>query len=346
LEKISAVTLYYILKTLQDNYKIDTKKLLIDIGVDSDIFEKENSYVDSSKVKLLFKKAAQLSKDPCLALNLGQSSSPESIGLLGYMLTNAASIKEMFEKICHFSILIGRNLMFKFTDDGTRYKLSVHMHHNPLIPIPRYQSEIHCSALISLIRQLSGINVLPVKASFQHPKVEILDEYIKLFGKSIYFDSYENALYFTKDELNAPLENAYPGLLKYFETQAEKIIEDLYDDNWNARVKKTILLKLGNEDVDIEAIAVELDISVRMLQKHLQNEGVIYSKLLEDVRKKLAKYYLHNFSIDIGTIAIYLGYNDVSSFSRSFKKCFGVSPQLYRKEIPYSMGHAALSYEI
>ncbi|MFT7003490.1 MAG: AraC-like DNA-binding protein, partial [Sulfurimonas sp.] len=155
--------------------------------------------------------------------------------------------------------------------------------------------------------------------------------------------SYENALYFTKDELNAPIKNAYPGLLKYFETQAEKIIEDLYDDNWHARVKKTILLKLGNEDVDIEAIANELDISVRMLQNNLQNEGVLYSKLLEDVRKKLAKYYLQNFSIDVGTIAIYLGYNDISSFSRSFKKWFGMSPQIYRKDIPYSMGHAALT---
>lgn len=343
MEQVSAITLHYILKVLQNHYKIDTEKLLVDIGIDPNIFEKENSYVDSSKIKLLFAKAAQLCKDPCLPLRLGESSSPESIGLLGYMLTNTATVGEMLEKMCHFSILIGKNLQFELTNNEIGCKLTLHMHDNPLIPLPRYQSEIHLSAVISLIRQLCGINVLPEQAYFQHQKVEIIDEYKKLFGEILYFDAYENALVFKKSELELPLKNSYPGLLKYFEIQAEKIIEDLYEDNWHTRVKKIILLKLGNEDIDIESIASELNLSVRMLQKHLQTEGVVYSKLLEEVRKKLAKYYLHNFSIDIGTVAIYLGYNDTSSFSRGFKKWFGTSPQVYRKDIPYSIGHAAIS---
>lgn len=343
MEQVSAVTLHYILKILQSHYKIDTQELLSNIGIEPDIFEKENSYVDSSQIKLLFAKAAQLCNDPCLPLRLGESSSPESIGLLGYMLTNASTVGEMLDKMCHFSKLIGKNLQFELTENEIGYKLALHMHDNPLIQLPRYKSEIHLSAVISLIRQLCGIDILPEQAYFQHSEVEIKDEYKKLFGEILYFDAYENALVFSKDKLNIPLKNSYPGLLKYFETQAEKIIEDLYEDNWNTRVQKIILLKLGNDDVDIEAIAHELDISVRMLQKHLQNEGVVYSKLLEDVRKKLAKYYLHNFSIDIGTIAIYLGYNDTSSFSRSFKKWFGTSPQIYRKDIPYNIGHAAIS---
>ena len=343
MEQVSAITLHYILKVLRDHYKIDTEKLLSEIGVDPNIFEKENSYIDSSKIKLLFAKAAQLCKDPCLALRLGQSSSPESIGLLGYMLTNAATVRVMLEKMCHYSILIGKNLKFELTENNTEYKLALYIYENPLILLPRYQSEIHLSAVISLIKQLVGVDILPDKACFQHSKVQIIDEYTKLFGKSLYFDTYENALFFAKDKLDIPLKNSYPGLLKYFETQAEKIIEDLYEDTWHIRVKKIILLRLGNEDSNIEAIAAELDISVRMLQKHLHDEGVIYSKLLEDVRKKLAKYYLQNFSIDTGTIAIYLGYSDTSSFSRSFKKWFGVSPQVYRKDIPYNIGHAALS---
>ena len=126
------------------------------------------------------------------------------------------------------SVLIGKNLKFELTEDNVEYKLALYMYENPLILLPRYKSEIHLSAVISLIKQIVGINILPDKAYFQHSKVQIMDEYIKLFGESLYFDAHENALFFSKEKLNIPLKNSYPGLLKYFETQAEKIIEDLY----------------------------------------------------------------------------------------------------------------------
>lgn len=344
--QVSAITLHYILKILNTHYKIDSQELLKNIDVDPNIFNEENSYIDSSKLKLLFNNAVELCDDPCLPLHLGKFSSPESIGLLGYMLSNTATVGEMLEKMCHFSPLIGKNLKFNLTKTKTGYKISLQMHNNPFMLMPRYQSEIHLSAIISLIRQLSGIEITPQEAYFQHSKVEIKEEYEKFFGKILNFDTYENAMVFEKENLNIPLKSSYPGLLKYFETQAEKIIEDLYEDNWHTKVNKMILLKLGNEDVHIEAIALELNISARTLQTHLKNEGFIYAKLLEKVRKKLAKYYLSNFSIDIATIGIYIGYNDVSSFSRSFKKWFGISPQLYRKNIPYNIGHAAVSFKI
>ena len=341
--QVSAITLHYILKVLNKHYKIDTAELLTNIGVDSNIFNEENSYVDSSKLKLLFHKAVELCDDPCLPLHLGKFSSPESIGLLGYMLSNTATVGEMLEKMCYFSNLIGKNLQFTLTQIKSGYKISLHMHNNPLMLLPRYQSEIHLSAIISLIRKLSGINIVPQEAYFQHSTVETIEEYEKFFGKILHFNAHENALLLSNEELNVPLKSPYPGLLKYFESQAEKIIENLYNDNWHTRVKKMILIKIGNEDIDIKAIASALDISTRMLQKHLKNEGFIYAKLLEGVRKKLAKYYLSNFSIDIATIAIYIGYSDVSSFSRSFKIWFDISPQLYRKNIPYNKGHAAIS---
>lgn len=152
----------------------------------------------------------------------------------------------------------------------------------------------------------------------------------------------QNALFFSEEILKMPLKDAYPGLLKYFEAQAQKIIENFYDASWNSKVRKEILVRLGNDTLDIETIAQGFHISVRSLQNYLKSEGFIYSKLLEDIRKKLALYYLHNFSIEIGTIAFYLGYNDVSSFTRSFKKWYGMAPNHYRSDLPYNLGHAAI----
>ncbi len=342
MSQVSAVTVYYVLSVLNIHYKIDIEKLLKEVEIDSNIFNKKDSYIKSSKLKLLFHKVVELSNDKCIALHLGELALPESLGLLGYMLSNTATVGEMLKKMCKFSNIIGKNLQFVLTPTKFGYKISLHMCYNPLMLLPRYKSEIHLSAVISIIRKLSGVYIVPQKVYFQHPKVDIIREYKKIFGDHLHFNSHENALIISNKDLNISLKNPYPGLLRYFESQAEKIIENLYDENWHIKVEKMILVKIGNEEVDIKNIASDFNISIQTLQRHLKEEGFVYSKILEDIRKKLAKYYLSNFSIDIATIAIYLGYNDVSSFSRSFKKWFGISPQLYRKNIPYKIGHVAI----
>lgn len=342
MEKVSAVTLQYVLLTLKQHYKIDTDFLLRSVKIDPDIFQQEHAYVESSQLRLLFQEASKLCNDPFLALHLGEASSPQSIGLLGYMLTNTATVSEMLEKLCYYSPLIGKNLKFVLSQTKKGYKLALHLYGNPLIMLNRYQSEIHLSAVISLIRQLSAVDIKPEYAYFQHDDVGVLDEYHRLFGDKLAFNAYENALVFSKEKLAVKLQMPNQGMLKYFQQQAEKIIEEIYQDSWHTKTKKQILVRLGNDDTSIEAVAKELNISARTLQSRLKQEGYSYTKLLESVRKKLALHYLNNFSLDVGTIALYLGYNDLSTFSRSFKKWFGTAPHLYRSQMPYSLGHASV----
>lgn len=342
MEQVSAVTLHFILRVLRSTYNIDTDALLKEVGIQTDIFLEENSYLPSDKIKALFQKAARLCHDPCLALHLGATSSCESLGLLGYMLANSENIEQMLKRLCNFSSLIGKNLHFSLLNEKEGAKLLFTVGDNPLVPLPQHQVEIHLSAIMTLIRKLSACEITPKRAHFYYSKVMMIQEYKALFGEHLHFDTQENALFFTHDTLLIPLENAYPGLLRYFESQAEKIIDHFYDASWSTKVRKLILVRLGNEPVDIETIASLLHVNVRRLQEYLKQEAFTYSKLLEAVRQKLALYYLQNFSIDLGTIALYLGYNDLSSLTRSFKQWYGVSPQAYRTKLPYKLGHAAM----
>ncbi|KFL33616.1 MULTISPECIES: AraC family transcriptional regulator ligand-binding domain-containing protein [unclassified Sulfurospirillum] len=155
MEHVSAVTLHFILSVLRSQYQINTDVLLDEIGINAEIFLEENSYIESDKVKALFYKAAEICKDPCLALHLGATSSSESLGLLGYMLANSANVEEMLKKLCTFSILIGKNLQFSLMLENGYTKLRFSVGDNPLIPVPTHQVEIHLSAIMTLIRQLS-----------------------------------------------------------------------------------------------------------------------------------------------------------------------------------------------
>lgn len=342
MEHVSAVTLHFILNVLESKYKLDTKELLTKLSIDSTLFLEENGYIESDKLKTLFMYAARMCQDPCLALNLGAAASAQSLGLLGYMLANSENVYDMLRRLCRFSILIGKNLQFTISEENASIKLEFHRADNPLIPLPQHQVEIHLSAVMTLIRQLSNREIMPILGQFQYERVEHKEAYGALFGKYLHFNAYENALFFSAQSLQSPLKNAYPGLLKYFETQAQKIIENFYDASWNSRLRKLILIRIGSDAIDLNTLAKLLNSNVRTLQNHLKREGVSYTKLLEDIRKKMAHYYLQNFSIDIGTIAIYLGYNDLSSFTRSFTLWYGLSPQHYRAHLPFNSGHGAL----
>lgn len=57
-------------------------------------------------------------------------------------------------------------------------------------------------------------------------------------------------------------------------------------------VTKIILAHLDDETLTIQKVAREMALSVRTLQKRLEDEGVVFSDLLKDIREKLAKQYL------------------------------------------------------
>ena len=69
---------------------------------------------------------------------------------------------------------------------------------------------------------------------------------------------------------------------------------------------------------------------VRALQKRLEAEGMVFSDLLRDIRRRLAEKYLReNYSVE--QITYLLGFSEPSVFRKSFKKWLGVTRREYRQ---------------
>jgi AraC-like DNA-binding protein len=124
---------------------------------------------------------------------------------------------------------------------------------------------------------------------------------------------------------------ANPGLLEYFEKYAQDFLAEMDRNNEHARaVTKIILSRLDDEALSIEKVAREMAVSVRTLQKHLEDEGVAFSDLLKDIRQRLAQKYLReNYTVE--QITYLLGFSEPSVFRKAFKKWSGVTPREYRE---------------
>jgi AraC-like DNA-binding protein len=80
----------------------------------------------------------------------------------------------------------------------------------------------------------------------------------------------------------------------------------------------------------LEQLAANFNTSPRSLQRKLQEEGVTYQEVADSIRKSLALHYLSSGS-PVKEISYILGYNELSAFSRAFKRWTGRTPVTYQQ---------------
>jgi AraC-like DNA-binding protein len=73
-------------------------------------------------------------------------------------------------------------------------------------------------------------------------------------------------------------------------------------------------------------------LSVRSLQRKLQQGGTSFRKLLDRTREDLARQYICDNGVDLTEIAFLLGFSEHSAFSRAFKRWTGRTPSDMRRE--------------
>ncbi len=80
-----------------------------------------------------------------------------------------------------------------------------------------------------------------------------------------------------------------------------------------------------------EQVAVSLNMTPRTLHRRLQQEGLSFKQLLDDMRRQSALSLLRHERMAIGNIAQQLGYKDQANFVRAFKRWTGSTPSQFRK---------------
>jgi AraC-like DNA-binding protein len=87
-------------------------------------------------------------------------------------------------------------------------------------------------------------------------------------------------------------------------------------------------LKVG--DASIGAVAKRIGLTVHGLRRQLKDCGVAYDEFVLSVRQVAARRYVESSDYDLTSIALMLGYSELSAFSRAFKRWHGQNPSALR----------------
>jgi AraC-like DNA-binding protein len=153
------------------------------------------------------------------------------------------------------------------------------------------------------------------------------------FRAPIRYEASDMALVMGRPELEAPLSTSNAELVRTSEESVRAYLMRLDRGSLVEQVKLRLSERLPAGQASAEAIADELHMSPRTLQRKLRERGKTYRDVLEETRRELAEQYIQDPTVSINEITFLLGFSEPSSFTRAFRRWRGTSPTAYRDTI-------------
>src|SRR5690606_35196261 len=170
----------------------------------------------------------------------------------------------------------------------------------------------------------------------RHAQAELVEAH---FQAPVEWGAPLDAIWFDRALLDRPLAGAFPVL---HEQAAQRVAQKVAQRHeppdacgqGHALIRqiervfrdKPRLMGLG-----LEALAEELGLHARTLQRRLKDVGDTHSAIQGRVRYELAQQWLKNEALAIEDISDRLGFSDRRSFTQAFTRWSGVTPSQYRR---------------
>jgi len=184
--------------------------------------------------------------------------------------------------------------------------------------------------LLELGRRGTGKPLTARLVEFEHPMgdVQALEAY---FGCRIRISAKSNRLTLHRSDLDRPFLSYNEELLDILTPVLDQSLKEQQRIRSITEMVKWIMKRsLTGGRPDIHAIAKELGMSDRTLQRRLTDENTNFNHLLTQARHEQAREYLADPSLDIKEVAFLVGYEDQNSFYRAFRLWEDDTPSSWR----------------
>ena len=171
-----------------------------------------------------------------------------------------------------------------------------------------------------VFREMLGPGWTPVRVEFMAPRPADTTLIRTFYRCRVEFDAPRNALVVRRTDFEQPLPRHNPELVTYFEQQLKRQIEtrsmaleDLVHD--------LLLSRMAGTPPSLEAVAGQLGMTPRTLQRRLRRSGVSYGALLLKARLEIAAAHRRaGRPTTLARLAYELGLSDATSASRFLRR--------------------------
>ncbi|WOJ97363.1 AraC family transcriptional regulator ligand-binding domain-containing protein [Congregibacter brevis] len=329
---MSQITSLYVYKVAaQASAGVETRDLVEGLGLSIDGAIDPSQMVSSSEYYDFF--AALASRDPegvALPLRIGAAMRVDEYGAFGLAWKSAPNLLGSFIRSERYGHVLGSAETYAVEprEEGVFFSLEKAGDGRPGMLL---SNEASISAVVAISQEASAIPFAPLSVHFKHEARGATSIYEEHFCCPVYFESGRDALFVSKDSLEAPNKLGDATIASFFDRHLEQELESLSSDPSLEQQVRSVIANVLSEGVPtLSLVASELGVGARTLQRRLTEHGHSFQGVVDLARKDLAQRLLRETSYSLAEVAFLTGFAEQSGFTRAFKRWAGQTPRSYR----------------
>jgi len=311
---------------------IDSGPLFRSAGLDPERMEDPNARYPVAQMQRLWALAIAATGDECFGLEVAQAWHPTTFHALGYSALASETLREALSRAARYSQVVTTGARLELQQSGEEVTLKV-LGSLPEERIVPASIDAGIASLVILCREGRGGQIDPVRVRLTRTASICAERLQAFFGCPIEFGAAENGIVFRAADLDAHLLTSNAALLRVNDQLVTEYMARLDRSEITVQVQAKLIQVLPTGQVGEASMARALNLSLRSLQRKLNERGVTFRKVLEETRRQLAQQYLQDSTLSVSEIAYLLGFAEVSSFSRAFKRWTGHAPRTLARSI-------------
>ncbi len=284
----------------------------------------------------LWEAAARLTADPDFGLHLAEwvAGCPEDLfDVLAFALRSCATLGDHYRLAGRYIRLVHQGIFLQLEEEQDVARLWHGHHREPSTP-PRHPVEGLLALSILQGRRAIGEEFAPRAVCFAHARPAQVSEAERIFRAPVHYGCPRNELALDRALLARPQRQAEPRLLAMLDRQLAESLSALPSPrSFEDAVRQRMMDVLHEGEPAMAQVAAKLHMSPRSLQRRLHSEGTSFAQVLSALRHDLALRYLRDERIALGEVGFLLGFLEVVSFHRAFKRWTGTTPAQYRRSL-------------
>jgi len=286
------------------------------------------------RVAQLLEHAAIACGDPNLGLSYAKEYPVGGTGLFAFLFLNSRTVEDALRTAVRYVPLL--RIPFKFCYESSPEGGCIRWRPTDDISLDYKQIYNFGAALLMIrLRSLLPAEWQPVRVAFQFARPEDEAELAKIFGPTISYGSPDNAIWVDTPTLEHAIPQSVPNLRDVLERYGEQEMAGVLtpDDKLVELTRGSIIKRMGERCLSLDAVATGMNLSPRTLQSRLAAMGKTFEEILNETRKSRAEELMQRPGLTLTDIAYQLGFSEPSSFTRAAQRWFGRAPSAQRQKL-------------